>query len=162
MEQRGESSEHVSDQLHDPVRDQVTDRETNGTAPQSSAGAPPTGSGVAESARRAVGDVRHWVGTDRIRLFGSAAGAAFVLMIICLLLPHWIFSVLFAGMLAIIAAVLGVLAVGTWFAARRGGVSDTTDLWDSAGPDTATVDDLFTGFSGFTEDGRRSTPPRGE
>ena len=59
MEQRGESSEHVSDQLHDPVRDQVTDRETNGDRPAVIGGAPRLAA-VAESARRAVGDVRHW------------------------------------------------------------------------------------------------------
>lgn len=114
--------------------------------------------GRADAARQTATDVREWVAADRIRLFGSAAGAAVVLMVICLLVPHWIFSVLLAGALAVIAAVLGLLAVGTWWAARRGAVSDTTDLWDSAREDTATVDDLFDGFSGFTEDGR---PPTG-
>ncbi|MFN8126261.1 MAG: hypothetical protein U0R64_07125 [Candidatus Nanopelagicales bacterium] len=113
-----------------------------------------------DTLREAYDTTRDWIVTDRVRLFGSAAAASFVLMVICLFVPHWIFSVLIAGSLALITAVLGLLAVGTWVAARKGAVSNTGDLWDSDNSDTATVEDLLDGF-GFSEDGHQDQRPPG-
>lgn len=90
--------------------------------------------------------------TSRIRVFGSGAATAFGLMLLSLLIPSPVTQVLFAGGFAVLAILFGLLAAATWFADRKG-ATDSTDLWDSAPEDTAGVTDLFTGFSGFTEDG---------
>lgn len=107
-----------------------------------------------DAAAQAVEQAVEWVETDRIRLFGTGAAISAVLMLICLLLPMGLLSLVAGGVLAMFAAILGLLALGTWVAAKNGrAASDPTDLWDRDEADVETADDLFTGFSGFTEDG---------
>lgn len=109
-----------------------------------------------EVVQKSVHDAGEWVGASRIRVFGTGAAIAAIAMVFCRLLPSVVFSVLLAGVFAVLAVVFGLLAGATWWA-ERNGTTDSKDLWDSAPADTAGVDDLFTGFSGFTEDG--SAPP---
>ena len=101
---------------------------------------------------------RDWVTTSRVRVFGTGAATALVLMLICLLVPSPVAQVLLAGVFAVLAIVFGLLASATWFA-ERSGTTDSTDLWDTAPDDTAGVTDLFSGFSGFTEDGAPGESP---
>ncbi len=105
-----------------------------------------------EAVQKSVHDAGEWVGASRIRVFGTAAAIAAFAMVFCRLLPGVVFSVLASGVFAVLAIVFALLAGATWWA-ERNGTTDSTDLWDTAPADTAGVDDLFTGFSGFTEDG---------
>lgn len=105
-----------------------------------------------DAVQRSVHDAGEWVGASRIRVFGTGAAIAALAMVVCRLLPSVVLSVLLAGVFAVLAIVFGLLAGATWWAERNGN-TDSKDLWDTAPADTAGVDDLFTGFSGFTEDG---------
>ncbi len=123
---------------------QTSDSRTDSSPPSS----------VATTAQQA----REWVTTSRIRVFGTGAATAFVLMVLSLLVPSPLTQVIFAGGFAVLAIVFGLLAGATWFA-ERNGTTDSTDLWDSAPVDNAEIEDLFTGFTSFTEDGSPAPSP---
>lgn len=105
----------------------------------------------------AIDRAKDWVLADRVHLFATGAGAAALLMVISLVIPSPVVSTAAAGGFAVLAIVSGLLTAATWWAGRNG-VTDSTDLWDSAPADTAEVEDLFSGFSSFSEDGSQRPP----
>lgn len=119
---------------------------------------PSTDNRTSSSVATTVQQAREWVTTSRIRVFGTGAATAFVLMLLSLLVPSPLTQVIFAGGFAVLAIVFGLLAGATWFA-ERNGTTDSTDLWDSAPVDNAEIEDLFTGFTSFTEDGSPAPSP---
>lgn len=111
-----------------------------------------------------IDQAKEWVLADRVHLFAAGAGAASVLMVASLIIPSAVVSTMAAGGFAVLAILFGLLTGATWWAGRNG-ATDSADLWDSAPEDTAEVDDLFTGFTSFTEDGAAPGPratPRGQ
>lgn len=144
------------------LSDRHEDRVTNRARVLDSGGPSPRmismGKSKGDAASQAVEHAVEWVETDRIRLFGTGAAISAVLMLICLFLPLGLLSLVAGGVLAMLAALLALLALGTWLAAKNGrAASDPKDLWDRDQADVEKADELFTGFSGFTEDG--SFPP---
>lgn len=121
---------------------------------------PSTDNRTSSSVATTVQQAREWVTTSRIRVFGTGAATAFVLMLLSLLVPSPLTQVIFAGGFAVLAIVFGLLGAATWFA-ERNGTTDSSDLWDSAPVDNAEVEDLFTGFTSFTEDGSPAPDPHG-
>lgn len=103
----------------------------------------------------ALDRAKAWVLADRVHVFATGAGAAAVLMVISLVFPSPVVSTVAAGGFAVLTIVFGLLAGATWWAGRTG-ATDNSDLWDSAPQDNAAVEDLFSGFSSFTEDGAPS------
>ncbi len=93
---------------------------------------------------------KEWVLVSRIRVFGSAAAAAAVLMVFSLLIPSPAVSLFFTGLYAALTIILALLAGMTWWADRTGR-TDGSDLWDAGPDDTAAPTELFEGF-GFRED----------
>ncbi len=94
---------------------------------------------------------------SRIRVFGTGAGVSFVLLVVALLIPNPVVSTAAAGGFAVLGIVFALLTAATWWAGRTG-ATDSTDLWDSAPADTAEIEDLFTGFASFSEDGAQHPP----
>lgn len=104
--------------------------------------------------RHAVDRAREWVLVSRVRVFGTAAGATALLLLVSVVLPSTALSLFFAGLLAAVTMILALLALATWWADRTGR-TNSADLWDAGPPDTAHAEELLDGF-GFTEDGRLS------
>lgn len=109
---------------------------------------------TAAAVRQAGDRAREWVLVSRVRVFGAAAGATALLLLVSVAVPSTAVSLFFAGLLAAVTMILALLALATWWADRTGR-TDSADLWDAGPPDTAHAEDLLDGF-GFTEDGRLS------
>ncbi len=102
------------------------------------------------TAPSALDRAKDWVLSSRVRVLGTSAGGAALLMLISLTIPSTAISLFFAALLAALTVILALLAVMTWWADRMGR-TDSADLWDAGPPDTAQADELFEGF-GFTQD----------
>lgn len=114
----------------------------------------PDDNSTAAALRQAGDRTREWVLVSRVRVFGAAAGATALLLLLSVVVPSTAVSLFFAGLLAAVTMILALLALATWWADRTGR-TDSADLWDAGPPDTAHAEDLLDGF-GFTEDGRLS------
>lgn len=109
------------------------------------------GSSVQERGREAL----RWVIADRLRIFTVLAVGALAGMGLCLLVPHWFFKVM-GTMLAFVAAALGILALGTWWASREG-LTDRTSPWDVTPDEGADLEDVFKGFQGIRDEAMHSS-----
>jgi hypothetical protein len=105
-----------------------------------------------ESAADSVRIVSEWVTADRVRVFGvAAAGALIACTFVFLVIPYSFFTLMVAGVLAVVAGSAALLAGMTWWAEREGR-TEGSQLWDRAEPGDR-PEDLLVGFQSFHEDG---------